>query len=138
MRSTSLALRVALIAGLMAGTSAYAQGYSNPNGGGGNNNGAQRFGSATCAEKIPCPSSSTYISASDLAANANACMVQELGLSIKDGYFDQTAGLDSNYCLSVRSELLAKKDSKLIMPRCCVITLPDNSCTFHCDLVNGW
>jgi len=102
------------------------------------NKGPQHFGSATCQQKIPCSDSTTYMSASDLAAAGNACMVQGLGLNIPDGYFDETAGLDSNGCLTVRSQLLAQKDAKLIMPHCCSMTLPDNSCVLHCDLTNGW
>jgi hypothetical protein len=138
MRSTSLALRIAFIVGLslMAGNSAYAQGYTNT--GGNNNNGAQSFGTTTCRQKVPCPQGTAYFSASDYAAGGNACMVEGFGMGTQSGYFDESSGLDGNGCLTVRSELLVKKDSKLIMPHCCVTTLPDNSCAFHCDLTNGW
>jgi hypothetical protein len=134
MRRTILALLACLT--LIAG-SAYGQGYmSSP--GSQANGGPQKFGSATCRQQIPCASGSTYVSASDLAALGNQCVSTGLGLSVEDGFFDQSAGLDSNGCLTVRSELLLKRDSKTLLPKCCEVQQSDGSCSFHCDLTNGW
>ncbi len=92
------------------------------------------FGVATCSPKVPCAGDfSKPMSSAGLAANANACVVNNLGIGVvpPDGFFDDTAGLDGSGCLTLKSDVSTKGTP----PRCCVITLPDNSCTFQCELV---
>ncbi|MDP9128268.1 MAG: hypothetical protein M3N08_08435 [Pseudomonadota bacterium] len=89
------------------------------------------FGSAVCSPKIPCPSDTGHaLSSAALAASANACTLQNFGGG--GDLFDDTAGLDSSGCLTLKSEAAGKAGTP---PQCCVITLPDNSCTFQCRLV---
>jgi hypothetical protein len=99
------------------------------------------FGSATCPQKIPCPDDGSYTSSSDLVANATACISQSLGLNSPDGFFDENLGLSDNGCLSDKSSASQNKEKsqgtgKSIVPQCCVAKLPDNTCSFHCELIS--
>lgn len=91
------------------------------------------FGTATCRQKVPCPSDvKNPISSSALVANANACVTQSFGLSASSGFFDDMAGLGSDGCLTLKPEIAANGGSP---PHCCEITLSDNSCAFQCRLI---
>jgi hypothetical protein len=100
----------------------------------------QRFGTAVCHQKITCDFEGlpTY----QLAANANACLTESFGLNTDNGYFEETMPLDSNNCLTVKSDYLSgsnagQRAGRQIIPVCCIVALPDSTCTFHCDLMGG-
>ena len=97
----------------------------------------QKFGSINCPQKMPCPDSGEYISASGLAKNSNACLAG-LGVHRDSSFFDESAGLDSSQCMSINSDLIRSKTSKTLLPKCCVMQLPDRSCIMHCDMLNNW
>lgn len=104
----------------------------------GPSSGAQNFGSATCRKRVPCPDSGDYSSASELAAMGNSCMAEGFGAKNENGFFDDVVGLDINNCLTLRSDLIKTRDSKNILPLCCIMPMPDKTCVFHCDMQNNW
>jgi len=89
---------------------------------------SRNFGSVTCRQHIACPGSGGGMSATNLAANATACTSRYFTMQPGSGFFDTTMGLDSNGCLT------STTPPGDVGPRCCLIKLPDNSCTFHCVL----
>lgn len=96
------------------------------------------FGTTTCRQKVPCPdadsSSAFSMSYSEMATAATSCLSQSLGLNNPDGFFEDS-GLDSNNCL-INKPSPAQNNSKNIAPQCCITKLPDNSCTFFCQLLS--
>jgi hypothetical protein len=94
---------------------------------------AQTFGSYKCSQPVACAdaggaASDTY------AAAGNACVKEGFGYSSPSGYFDTTAGLDPNSCLTSIPGTFPKGAGAQLIPVCCVIKLNTNTCVFRCDL----
>jgi hypothetical protein len=115
MRLVSLALVGALIATpVMAQTGAY--------------------GKVTCSEHFACPTGvSTGTEIDTFVDQANAC-VHRYFSSVKNSYFDGSAGLTSEKCLVSIPNSIATANSPLT-PTCCIVQLANsNNCAFQCTL----
>lgn len=96
------------------------------------------FGSSTCRPRVPCPDSSTYISSTDLNTVASACVTESFGYpNTGSGFFSETTPLNSKDCLTAKPDILPKGMGSQLFPACCIIKLPDNTCSFHCELLSG-
>ena len=42
--------------------------------------------------------------------------------------------LDANGCLTNKTDALTTINGVTMVPQCCVVALPDNSCAFRCEL----
>jgi hypothetical protein len=91
----------------------------------------------TCAQPIPCPDGpAANWTPADLNASATQCLSTYLGYRSPDSFFEET-GLDASGCLSNRTDVKSIGGTKVtLLPHCCSIKLPNNTCTFQCDLVN--
>jgi hypothetical protein len=102
---------------------------------GSSSNGAgHSFGSTSCPQRVQCPNGGD-LSSADLVANANSCITRYFGYTSSSGFFDEGAGLDNNNCLSALPNILPKGVGQQLSPVCCILQLPDSTCTFHCDLI---
>jgi hypothetical protein len=97
-------------------------------------NDGRLFGSTTCRQKVPCLGDNS-LTVDGYIANANACLAQSFGLNMTSGFFDEILGFDDNGCLANKTDQSPQGGAKSITPKCCVITLPDNSCTFYCRML---
>lgn len=94
------------------------------------------FGSATCPIRVPCPDSGN-LSSSDLVADADSCIKQYFGYTSSSGFFDESYGLDSNNCLSLKQgAAISKGTGTQLIPECCVVKAADQSCVISCDIHN--
>lgn len=95
------------------------------------------FGGANCAQKVPCPDSSSAASPENYVAYGNACITQSFGFNNADGFFEKYRGLDSRYCLTPKAGAIPKVTSNAVAPYCCITKAQDKSCFFRCDLVEA-
>lgn len=100
---------------------------------------ARNFGGLNCPQRVPCPDSWTpgnVPKSSDLADNANNCLVQYFGLTSNgQGFFDRDLGTDSDNCLRNIPGSVKQVGKGNVTPHCCVARLTDNSCSFSCNLL---
>jgi hypothetical protein len=124
-------MRAVLIAllGLALTTPAWAQQTQVPSASGGSNAG-HNFARVTCLTHVPCSGEYDY---SVYVSNANACITQFFGYSSATGFFED-GPLDSGNCLTPKSNVVPQGMGAPMIAQCCMVTQPDNSCTFHCEL----
>ena len=93
------------------------------------------FGRVVCPQPVSCPDDyKNPVSASDLASRASACITQSFGYVNQNGFFDDSAGLDSNDCLTTIPNVLPKGMGSRLVPSCCVIKKEAGGCAFQCEL----
>jgi hypothetical protein len=94
-------------------------------------------GMFTCKQQLPCDLSDPfYASGADLIPIANACVGHSTSTVVPpEGFFDETAGIDSSGCLTPTSETPKGNATGGVTPQCCITTLPSGACTLHCSLV---
>jgi hypothetical protein len=108
-----------------------------------NNPGAVRsYGSVTCRQSFSCQVTSDIMTA--IYPLANSCVNQYFGYPIGDGFFDESAGLDSNNCLVAKPNVLPKGIGSQLSPLCCVAPMQGSSgnsandaCQIHCSLMSS-
>ena len=97
---------------------------------------AHNYAMATCVQHFVCADANSAAIAT-LVAGANACVTQNFGYTSATGFFDPSAGLDSNNCLVPLPDVLPKGAGTPLIPACCARVLPNGSdCVFDCAL-NG-
>jgi len=116
-------LIVAVLGFALAATPAMAQQHNGSSTG-------RVFGNANCPA-IPCPGTpGAYLTSSDYIANINGCIQQHFGVD-SSSMFDSTSSLDESNCLTTSQNFT----NKGVMPKCCMVALPQNKCMFHCSMV---
>lgn len=130
MRYAALLFLIALIA-----SPAWAQDDASSDTGTSSTGVGHSFANTTCSQHVPCPDSETPYTSSQLIANANSCITQFFALHSQSGFFDETQGLGADNCLTALPNVIPKGMGSQMAPYCCLVKLPDNSCTFRCDMV---
>jgi len=93
------------------------------------------FGTTFCPP-IECLDSRNSLSPSDLASNATRCFHDNFGYDDVSELFSQSSGLDSNNCLSAKSNVLPTRGGTPLAPVCCVIE-QNKVCKFRCSIVTA-
>ena len=92
------------------------------------------FGSHTCSQPVPCEDRGD-ISSAQWAEAGTSCLTSGLGYGGPAGVIDDVAGLDSSYCLTTNKSVIASNGAgPRLLPRCCVVKSPANTCVIHCEL----
>ncbi len=120
-------LTLAVILGLMLAAPANAQSAGGSE--------ERIFGTTNCSQRIACPGMGSPTSPDELATAANDCVVRGFGSAAPSGGFFATAYLDADNCMQGAVEQQAGSKAKPIVPRCCVVTAPNNSCSLRCQLI---
>jgi len=93
------------------------------------------LGSFPCRQAVPCDASgSATVPANQLAAIGNACLAQNMGGNA-GSLIDESAGVDGNGCLTVKSENIPVTGGTKTVPVCCLKPTSPASCIFTCSLV---
>lgn len=101
---------------------------------------AGSYGGFFCNPPIPCNQASPdFPSQSQVLASANACVSQNMGFTPPDGgFFEDDSGIDSNGCLTTKSDALGDSNGSKAMPHCCIVQAPHrDSCILRCDMLAG-
>lgn len=91
------------------------------------------FASAICRQKLPCPSGSNEFTPKDWATAGDHCIMSDLAFGASSEYFDDQSGLDSNNCLTPKS-LSSRNGSNDLHPKCCIVSINENTCAFSCEV----
>ena len=96
------------------------------------------FASRTCAQKqVPCVDTASNETPSQWAADGNACIAKTVGSSDPSSYIDEMAGVDGAGCLTAKpGRLPIGGATSHLMPKCCIMKMPSNTCVIHCDIID--
>jgi len=92
------------------------------------------YGSYTCEQRVPCDGYRS-LSTEEAVQSGNICITKGFGYTNPYGFFDEAAGLDTANCLLPLPNAIPNIVGSPLTPVCCIMTRPDNTCSFHCELV---
>jgi len=93
------------------------------------------FGSVTCSQHVPCPGYGSSGNIQGLANAANFCVSHDLGVNSISNFFDPSAGLNEDACLTAIPGVIPKGMGAQLSPLCCIVKLTSSVCVFRCSLV---
>ncbi|MFY9288868.1 MAG: hypothetical protein WAO98_10255 [Alphaproteobacteria bacterium] len=98
----------------------------------------QKFATTMCHDRVLCPSSAGNLDFK-YADVANKCIREDFSLNSSSGSgFFETYGTDSNNCLLVKPDAVTRSTDRInIVPQCCIVTVSENNCALHCELVTA-